>query len=127
MCSTSISTTDKECEVFCAQVVQNIGKKTNGLSFLRLFTCRPLYTIAQFQKINCVSWCSLILSSNWRNLQKIKTSLCSILNSSLTDVFGFCKLRRSEENKRVQVGWSNWSIEWQFFMCFTLRTPNVSF
>ena len=31
------------CEGFCTQVIQNMQKKTNSLSFLRSFTCTAQY------------------------------------------------------------------------------------
>ena len=48
--------------------------------------------------------CTLLFSSDGRILQSMKTSVCSILNSSSTDVFVFSDKRLSKENKRVQTG-----------------------
>ena len=47
--------------------------------------------------------CALLFSSDKLNLQNIKTSVCSISNSSSTDVFIFCIKRQSNDNKREQI------------------------
>ena len=55
--------------------------------------------------------CTVLFCSNRRILQSMKTSVFSILNSSLTDVFIFCNRSRSNNIKRVQTGcWLNQKI-----------------
>ena len=53
--------------------------------------------------LRCKEIGTLLFSSGSRLLQNIKTSVCSILNSSWTDVFIFCNKWLSEENKRVPI------------------------
>ena len=59
---------------------------------------------SRISTVNPLSVCTLLISFDSLVLQNLKTSVCSILNSSWTDVFIFCNKRPSEENKRTQTG-----------------------
>ena len=58
---------------------------------------------------------TLLLSFDRRLMENIKTSVCSVLNSSWTDVFIFCIKHLSNNNKRVPI-WL--TVHWVCFFFF---------
>ena len=97
---------------FCPQVVQNQTFSVCACFLLSVHTqwmyevwLKFCWNFAKINLVMCEEWkvgALFLFSSYWHSLQSMKTSVCSILNSSLTDVFIFCNKSLSDNIKRVQ-------------------------
>ena len=113
-------------EGFCAQVIQNWQKKTFGLSFLRSFTRTALYILYVGIFNGWPPIGTLLFSSDRRLMQNIKTSV-EDFNILQTDVSIFCRTRRFEENKTVQVRRVGWTAIFHVYTrCFCTRATKMS-
>ena len=85
------------------QVVQ-IGT-LHGTKNLTIEYCEKISIVSNKTADSTVTpVCTLLFSQDRRLSENIKTSVDEEFNILQTDVFILCKIRPSEENKRVQTG-----------------------